>query len=265
MVSQPSTADSQPAGPDATKQPTHPPPTPRRGSPEQQEGPDVVIRPVSAEVGRGVFAGRGFKHGELIFQEAPVMTATHDAFHEASTRNAPAAYESLPERDRLLMQAAFTALARAAAAPCGPAALAEIASKLDLPATARVDLGPSDQHLHASRGGAAPVRRRGAAESRAMLGWFCAYAFRLPESQGRRRGAVFLVGSLINHACDGWNANFSFAGDNLRVLARRDIEEGEEISINYGRSRKEFHCLCGHCLRGRWWQSGFWRHTCAIT
>ncbi|KAL8365926.1 hypothetical protein RB595_004620 [Gaeumannomyces hyphopodioides] len=261
MVSQSSIADSQPST-DAPKQPIYSP-TPRRGP---AEGPDVVIKSVSVEIGRGVFAGRSFKHGELIFQEAPVMTATHDAFHEASTRDAPAAYESLPERDRLLMQAAFTALAcpaDGAPAPSDPI-WSDITSKLSRPATARVDLGQPNQHLHTSRPGATPTRRRGAAESRAMLGWFCAYAFRLPESQGRRRGAVFLVGSLINHACDGWNANFSFSGDNLRVLARRDIEEGEEISINYGRSRKEFHCLCEHCLRGRWWRSGFWRHTCAI-
>ncbi|KLU92931.1 hypothetical protein MAPG_11880 [Magnaporthiopsis poae ATCC 64411] len=261
MVSQPSVASSQP-GPDTREQQPGYSSTSHR---DPVEGPDVVIKIVSAEIGRGVFAGKSFKHGELIFQEAPVITATHDTFHEASTRNAPAAYDSLPESDQLLMQAAFTTLARpptdgaaSSSAPKGPI-LSEIGSKLGRPATARVDLGPSEQHLTTPAG-------RGAAGSQVMLDWFSAYAFRLPESQGRRRGAVYLVGSLINHACDNWNANFSFSGDDLRVLARRDIRAGEEISINYGRSRKEFHCLCAHCLRERRGRSGFsWRNACSIT
>lgn len=269
MVSQPSAAGSQ-LGPDTTEQQPVCSPISHR---DPVEGPDVVIKTVSAEIGRGVFAGKSFKHGELIFQEAPVITATHDTFHEASTRDAPAAYDSLPERDRLLMQAAFTTLARppadgaaSSSAPKGPA-LSDIASKLSRPATARVELGLSEQRLAGQQPAAtAPAGRRATAESQAMLDWFRAYAFRLPESQGRRRGAVYLVGSLINHACDNWNANFSFSGDDLRVLARRDIREGEEISINYGRSRKEFHCLCAHCLRARRGRSGFsWRNACSIT
>lgn len=225
--------------------------------PAAQAAPDsmpfVVIKAVSPKIGRGVFAGRDFKHRELIFQERPILKATHDSFHAASTKDAPIAYFSLSSAERLLLRAAFTVLARVdiTAAPFPNSTPPDIASKLREPATAQIDISTDSEAAFQPA-----ALRHGVADSHAILKWFTAYAFRLPESQGRHRAAVYLVGSLVNHACGDWNAHFNFAGDELRVVAKRDIRQGDEISINYGQARRVFDCLCEDCKRNDGWLSG---------
>ena len=72
--------------------------------------------------------------------------------------------------------------------------------------------------------------------------------------------AVFPLLSLANHSCDP-NCEVAFIDSNMvRLLAQREIEAGEELSISYVdvtqptevrrrklQARYGFHCVCPRC------------------
>ncbi len=52
---------------------------------------------------------------------------------------------------------------------------------------------------------------------------------------------------LINHSCEP-NCDVEWLDGGLWVVARRDIERGEEITFNYGydlEDYRDYHCHCG--------------------
>jgi SET domain-containing protein len=52
----------------------------------------------------------------------------------------------------------------------------------------------------------------------------------------------------INHSCDP-NCDIMITKRTIWIIAKRDIQEGEELSYNYGFTAKHYRCQCGakHC------------------
>ena len=52
----------------------------------------------------------------------------------------------------------------------------------------------------------------------------------------------------INHSCDP-NCDILLTQRTIWIVAKRDIQEGEELSYNYGFTAKQYRCTCGskHC------------------
>ena len=48
----------------------------------------------------------------------------------------------------------------------------------------------------------------------------------------------------INHSCDP-NCDIVVTKRTIWIVAKRDIQEGEELSYNYGFTAKQYHCQCG--------------------
>jgi len=64
----------------------------------------------------------------------------------------------------------------------------------------------------------------------------------------------------INHSCDP-NCDIVVTKRTIWIVAKRDIQEGEELSDNYGYTAKQSRCQCGakHCcgyiLAEEYWRS----------
>jgi len=52
----------------------------------------------------------------------------------------------------------------------------------------------------------------------------------------------------INYSCDP-NCDIVITKRTIWIVAKRDIQEGEELSYNYGFTAKQYRCTCGakHC------------------
>lgn len=48
----------------------------------------------------------------------------------------------------------------------------------------------------------------------------------------------------INHSCDP-NCDIMITKRTIWIVAKRDIQEGEELSYNYGFTAKQYRCSCG--------------------
>ncbi|EFW99513.1 set domain containing protein [Grosmannia clavigera kw1407] len=90
---------------------------------------------------------------------------------------------------------------------------------------------------------------------RETLKWFGRYAFRLKpgtaflESATDQAAAVYLLTDLINHRCAPYqNCRVQPKIGFVSVIAERDIEVGEELTINYNKSKKDFDCK-GECCQ----------------
>jgi len=55
----------------------------------------------------------------------------------------------------------------------------------------------------------------------------------------------------INHSCDP-NCAILLTHRTIWIVAKRDIQAGEELSYNYGFTAKQYHCQCGasNCCGG---------------
>jgi SET domain-containing protein len=64
----------------------------------------------------------------------------------------------------------------------------------------------------------------------------------------------------INHSCDP-NCEIYLTPRTIWIVAKRDIQEGEELSYNYGFTARQYRCQCGakHCcgyiLGEEYWDS----------
>lgn len=90
---------------------------------------------------------------------------------------------------------------------------------------------------------------------RETLKWFGRYAFRLKpgtaflQSGADQAAAVYLLTDLINHRCSPCqNCRVQPKIGFISVIAERDIEVGEELTINYNKNKKDFDCR-GECCQ----------------
>ena len=64
----------------------------------------------------------------------------------------------------------------------------------------------------------------------------------------------------INHSCDP-NGDILITKRTIWIVAKRDIQEGEELSYNYGYTAKQYRCqcgaknCCGYILAEEYWRS----------
>jgi uncharacterized protein len=73
------------------------------------------------------------------------------------------------------------------------------------------------------------------------------YIFNLDDEFDLDGDVAWNPAKFINHSCDP-NCEAEFFGDQIWIMARRDIQPGEEITFNYSydlENYKEHICRCG--------------------
>ncbi len=225
-------------------------------SPSPPQTPVVQVKFVDAKVGFSVFALGSLQRGQQVYRESIVLQATHHA-HPRGPRNAYERYRSLPALRRAAMHGAYPALAAANGVGADEAAgyRGLVGSLVQGGAGAdTVDVAvTADQHRRMRRPWPQPLGGRFRDARSQTLEWFGRYAFRLDPADTftgePSQAGVYLLTGLVNHRCPGFfNCRVVAGIDEIKLVAERDIAPGEELTINYGKAKKDFSCR-GPCCR----------------
>ena len=221
--------------------------------------PILQVRLVDEKIGFRVFALRSFAKGEQLFRERIALEATYHA-HPKGTRNVYERYKGLSAARRAAMHGAFPVLAAVNGIDAKTAAASRqlIPSRLISPQAAVDIVVTAEQHMRMRPRQSRCRRFLGHWRKDAKqetLEWFTRYAFRLEPSstvsQGRSQAGVYLLTGLINHRCPGhFNCRVVTSVDEVKLIAERNIADGEELTINYQKDKRDFSCR-GPCCRPR--------------
>jgi hypothetical protein len=237
-------------------------------------------------MGFGLFAARDIQEGEWFLHEEPAITALFNELDAGSADELQAgrdAYRDAVNKYRDVLILAYPKVA----AEFGETpsryqfrtdtfrdGLAQnLVSGEGSLAAPFVTSGNLEEYLSTMREPTQPSLQD---QRRAVRTFFKNYAFQTDNNpmanrsaagpvRSSKEGCIYLVGSMINHRCHGAsrtdrntgpNADFrvgnsgltKFIGPNhLAVRARRDIAKDEQITIDYGKSIKDFVCQCQTC------------------